>query len=266
MAKLTEADMKELFAELTAAMPDENEFNNVMIKNAEKFSLPIEIKLAFIDVGGNNTINHQIARATKKKVTECNANINDCSVCIDNGQKITGQDVGSAAYKLYEYINRNDKVKEKYRELFSESYKNTKNAKKYTPLDFAKSCKPEFAEFMTAEFVIPTPPVKLARSSFKKVKQVVVDAASKTRDSFSNLAAQVTSSKRRASAKENKPELESVKDEDLTVEQLKQKIEDLENKTTITHTIVGPVELHRPERKMRQNILKINCLILYNED
>jgi hypothetical protein len=25
-------------------------------------------------------------------------------------------------------------------------------------------------------------------------------------------------------------------------------------------------KLHRPERKMRQNILKINCLILYNED
>uniref|UniRef100_A0A6C0D5R1 Uncharacterized protein n=1 Tax=viral metagenome TaxID=1070528 RepID=A0A6C0D5R1_9ZZZZ len=212
MAKLTEAAMKELFVELTAAMPDENKFNEVMINNAEKFSLPLYIKRAFIDVGRNSTINHQIARSTKDKVIECNKE-NNCSLCINDKEKILGEDVGSAAYNLYEYIYKHDKVKKKYRELFSESYKNTKNDGGFTPLDFAKTCKPEFAEFMTKKFVIPTTQVKSVRSSLKEVKEAVMNAASRSKRSLSNLA------------KETEPK--SMKDEDLTIEELKSKINKL---------------------------------------
>jgi hypothetical protein len=221
MAKLKETAMKELFAELMAAMPDENNFNNVMIKNEKNFCLPLEI-IRLIDVGGNNTINHQIARATKKKQIECNKNKNDCSVCIDDKEKIARQDVGSAAYNLYEYINTHDKVKEKYRELFSDKYKTSTNAKGFTPLDFAKNCKPEFAEFMTREFEIPT---KIPTTQVESLRSSLKDAVSK-------FVKRVASSK---SKKETKPK--SIKDEDLTIEELEAKIQKILTSEEFTNAL-----------------------------
>jgi len=253
MAKLTEVAMNDLFAELTAAMPDENKFNEVMINNAEKFRLPLYIKRAFIDVGRNSTINHQIARSTKDKFIECNKE-NNCSLCINDKEKMLGEDVGSAAYNLYEYINKHDKVKKKYRELFSESYKNTKNDGGYTPLAFAKTCKPEFAEFMT--------PVKSPRSS--SFKEAVKNVASRSQKEFSNLVKRAASSKSKKETNQKNPP--SAKDKDLTLDELLEKKAALEKQLPgITHTIItygntnspGYVEQKKKDEKEAKKIAEI---------
>jgi hypothetical protein len=216
MSKISKDDITTLFTDLVnAANKDTKEGKQDFIENMQikrdKFNQPMEIPFA-----NGNTINHSIARA----IAKCEKK--GCGLCISKDASSFGTKYGESPYIVFNYINDNDDVKSTYKKLFSNSYASTENyhEKKYTPLDFAKTCNPEFAEYMMKA---------------KSFKESVRDAITGPIESLSNLAKRVTSSKRPASAKENKPE--SVKDEDLTVEQLEAKISELESSRKIRHYV-----------------------------
>jgi hypothetical protein len=228
MGPISKADVTTLFTNLVKAANEnteqgKKEFIRIMKSERDKFNQPMDITFA-----NGNTINHSIARA----ISKCEKN--GCGLCISKDASSVMQNYGEAPYIVFNYINDNDDVKSTYKKLFSNSYATTENyhKNKYTPLDFAKTCNPDFAEYVIKA---------------KSLKESVRDAITGPIESVSNLANRVISSKRPASTKENKPE--PVKDEDLTVDELKQKIDDLEKQTKITHTIVGPFELTTSMKK-----------------
>lgn len=216
MSKISKADVTTLFTDLVNATKNtdkeagKKEFIAIISDKQNKLNQPMDIPFA-----NGNTINHSISRAVKECKTE------GCGLCISQHAASFGTNYGEAPYIVFKYINDNADVKTEYRKLFSESYKNIHNnhAKKYTPIDFAEECNPKFAEYMNNK-----------PKSFKESAKDAITGSIKT---LSNLAKRTTSSKRTVLAKENKPE--SVKDEDLTVEQLEAKIADLNSTRKIRH-------------------------------
>jgi len=218
MSTISTEKVTKLFTDLVKAANEnteqgKKEFIRIMKEHNDEFNQPIGSTLA-----NGNTINHSIARA----ISVCNNS--DCALCTKKDAKFGVYPLvtkfGEAPYIVFKYINDNDDVKEEYKRLFSNSYATTENyhEKKYTPLDFAKTCNPEFAEYMMIKLVpsLANPPATTNENKPEPVKDEDL------RVKYEDLR---------------------VKYEDLTVPQLEAKIEELEKQTKITHTIVGPLEL-----------------------
>jgi hypothetical protein len=208
MSKISKDDIKILFADLVdATKPSDKDagkqkFIDIVTENKDKFNQPMDVPFA-----NGNTINHSIARA----VSKCEKT--GCGLCISKDASSFGTNYGEAPYKVLNYINDNDDVKEEYKKLFSESYKNVENnhANKYTPLDFAKTCNPEFAEYME-------PKQQSLRNSLRRSIESIKTSVKKSIKSVSKKTA-------------------SAKDEDITIEQLQEKIAGLEKKIPILHYV-----------------------------
>lgn len=204
MSKISTTDITDLFTDLVNATknPDKDagkqKFITIVTENKDKFNQPMDVTFA-----NGNTINHSIARAVE---TECKRD--GCDLCISKDAYRLGTKYGENPYIVFKYIDDNDDVKSAYKKLFSISYAEIKNnhAKKYTPLYFAKTCNPEFAQYM---------------ESVKKSTAESAESVIKSIESFKN------GSKKTA----------SVKDEDLTTTQLEEKIAVLESSRKIRNYV-----------------------------
>ena len=240
---LTQTDMQSLIDALNAAMDvSEDNFIEVMEQNKDLFNKRISIKKGFIEVGGGQTMHHQIARATRDE-KQCTSGEGDCNLCIPDKRTLLGYDVGSAGWKLFNYINTHDTVKKKYRELFRNSY-SIKNDNKYTPLGFATPCNPEFAAFMSSP-----KSVKSSRSRSAAITDAVKDVAKSVRTSLSNLSQRVASSNitknRNTPAEEPTKSNENLSieeptksNENLSIEELKSKIDAYEEARDSLHNLM----------------------------
>jgi len=203
MSKISTKDITNLFTDLVNATKTrdkkgQEDFITIVTRNKDKFNQPMNVPLA-----NGNTINHSIARAVK---TECKRH--GCDLCISKDASSFGTKYGESPYIVFNYIDDNDDVKSAYKKLFSKSYTIIENnhAKRYTPLDFAKTCNPEFAEYM--------------EQSKQKSMAESEKSDSKSIKSFKNAS-----------------KTASVKDEDLTTTQLEEKIAQLESSRKIRNYV-----------------------------
>jgi hypothetical protein len=181
MGPISKADVTTLFTNLVKAANEnteqgKKEFIRIMKSERDKFNQPMDITFA-----NGNTINHSIARAVE---TECKRD--GCDLCISKDAYSLGTKYGENPYIVFKYINDNADVKSAYKKLFSISYAEIKNnhAKKYTPLYFAKTCNPEFAQYME-QSKQKSVSNSISRS-MESVKKSMAESVRKSMKSFKN--------------------------------------------------------------------------------
>jgi len=220
MSTISKADITTLFTDLVNATknPDKDagkqKFITIVTENKDKFNQPMNVPFA-----NGNTINHSIARAVE---TKCERD--GCDLCISKDASSFGTKYGESPYIVFNYIDDNDDVKSAYKKLFSKSYTIIENnhAKKYTPLDFAKTCNPQFAEYME-------------QSKQKSVSNSIARSMESVKKSIAKSAESVRKSMK--SFKNASKKTTSVKDEDLTTDQLEAKIAELESTRKIRNYV-----------------------------